>query len=625
MIGKNDSPAKTGKLMVTIAAVAVDPTGLAATGAGLDALLHWHDTLAKRHPDIAKLAAETQKSFDKALRTPRFDKPADARQLLPQMLEIALPSGTAFVDHGLNPAPILDDMLARLTDPDHTRPEITAAFRSLYRPLLEQVCNDPRLKQALDPALTRDRIAREHRREGKIDEILTRLGGLEGAVADPNAASFEDLIALASQFEETDFATKAQVADFLTQKAEEYRSYKSTIDAIDERTKGLGNLKAAAQGAADALNFEQVETLLSRVHEVEIEIAAETAELRAQNALLRGRVDQAYTLLSTAADSFAIINPVEPARRRIGYEDQLYTHGLRYGSRGMALSEQMLRDAIAALNPEEHGQLWAIAQNALAIALQQQGIRTSGAAGTDLLAQSVAAYGKALTIYTKVDHPVDWAMTQNNLAAALRNQGSRTSGAPGTKLLAQAVTAYGKALTIRTQAEHPLDWAMTQNNLANALSEQGTRTSGPAGTKLLAQAVTAYGKALTIRTLADHPVHWAGTQNNLAIALQQQGIRTSGAAGTKLLAQSVTAYGKALTIRTQVDHPVDWAMTQENLAIAEQAIADHPATTDATPHLRRALDHVNAALTVYDPEHMSYDHETATTLRDKIRARLSNP
>ena len=104
--------------------------------------------------------------------------------------------------------------------------------------------------------------------------------------------------------------------------------------------------------------------------------------------------------------------------------------------------------------------------NSLAVALQNQGIRSSGEDGANQLAQAVDAYRNAMRIYTETDHPVHWAMTQNNLANALRPQGSRTSGEDGANLLAQAGDAYRNALRIRTKKDHPVQWAMAQNNLA---------------------------------------------------------------------------------------------------------------------------------------------------------------
>jgi len=280
---------------------------------------------------------------------------------------------------------------------------------------------------------------------------------------------------LASRFElERAFdKSDAELRGFLENKAEEYRTYKAEIDAIDERTKGLGNLKAAAQDAAKNLNFEEVETLLSRVQEVELEVAAETAELRANNALLRNRSEQAYAILSAAADSFAAVDPLEPARRRLRYEDLLYQQGLRYGGNGIALSVQMIEAAVAELDENESSTLWALAQN------------------------------------------------------------------------------------------------------------------------------------------------------SLAVALQQQGTRTAGSKGAALLGQAVESYRAGLRVRTEADHPVQWAMTQENMAILEEALAEHDTCTDRRPHLEAGLVHVEAALTVYDPEHMLYYFEKAAKLRDLFRARLA--
>jgi hypothetical protein len=113
------------------------------------------------------------------------------------------------------------------------------------------------------------------------------------------------------------------------------------------------------------------------------------------------------------------------------------------------------------------------------------------------------------------------------------------------------------------------------------------------------------------------------TTQNLAGALQQQGSRTGGAAGAALLGQAVDACRAALKVRTRTDHPVQWAMTQENMALLERARAAHDTCTNPAPHLRAALDHVTAALTVYDPDHMPYDYGTATRLRDGLLAQLA--
>ena len=459
--------------------------------------------------------------------------------------------------------------------------------------------------------------------EEKTDAVLRRLGGIETVLATLEAQSAGDLQLIAGAFGATEAMSKPALVEFLTKKGTEYRALRQEIDAIEDGYKRLSNLKTAAREAIAAMRLDEVEEILSRVQEVELEEAAKTSELRAENALLRGRTDQAYRILSAAADSFAAVDPWEPARRRYEFAKPLFFHGQRYGGAGLARAIDMLRHpALDGLREADPG-LWGKVQNNLANALKDQGTRTGGKEGAALLAEAVAAYREALTIRTREDHPVQWAMTQMNLANALQEQGTRTGGPEGAALLAKAVAAYRETLIVRTREDHPVDWAQTQNNLANALSDQGNRTDGPEGAALLEESVAACGAALTVRTREDHPVGWATTQNNLAIALMEQGTRTGGPEGAALLAKAVAAYGEALTVNTRKEHPVHWAVINENLAEAEEAIADHDTTTNPAPHLRTALEHVEAALTVYDPEHMAEHHSEATALRERLRARLA--
>ena len=438
--------------------------------------------------------------------------------------------------------------------------------------------------------------------------------------------SREELENIATRFEIAGVFDRsdADLRHLLTQKATEYRALKAEVDGIEDGLKRLSNLKAAAQDAIARIDLEEVEEILSRVQEVEKEEAAKTAELRAENALLRGKVNQAYALYCDAADSFKIIHPLETARRRIlKYCEPLWKHGLRYGGLGIKRAEEIVRDTLEDSLKQADPALWAAGQNAFAVMLQDQGIRTDGAKGTDLLSDAVTAYRAALEVYTRDDHPVDWAMTQNNLGIALQQQGIRTDGKKGADFLADAVTAYRDALKVRTREDHPVQWATTQNNLGTALQDQGIRTDGAKGADLLADAVTAYRAALNVYTRDDHPVQWAMTQNNLGTALQDQGIRTDGTKGADLLAGAVAVYRAALEVRTRDDHPVQWATTQENIAIALLETAAHDSCTDPASALAQALTAVDAALTVFDPEHMSYNHGTATRLRTQILAQIA--
>ncbi len=62
--------------------------------------------------------------------------------------------------------------------------------------------------------------------------------------------------------------------------------------------------------------------------------------------------------------------------------------------------------------------------NNLGNALQGQGIRSSGSESDHLLSEAVSAYRSALEVYTNAQLPqLNWAVTQNNLGVALQEQG----------------------------------------------------------------------------------------------------------------------------------------------------------------------------------------------------------
>ncbi len=772
MLKNADRLAHAVKLLIGVAACAVDPTGVKVIGVAASGYLSLRGVSKSLSPEAKVLATELTEGLKASLAEPGL--PAEANVLMPQMIEAGLPKPDDIVTAGLQPEALVDLMVVRLTDPEHIKVEMVAAFKSAVTPILGRLLNDRTFVEALGPQITREMLRHSKETADALDDVRAKYGSLARSLDELRTLHRSQLEALARRFgfDEPDTLGDEELRDLLEAKAGEYRVYKTNIDAIDEHAKGLGNLKGAAKEATERLDFAEVENLLSRVDQVETEIAAKTKELRAENALLRGRVDEAFDHFSAAADGFVGIDKLEPARRRLRHGDRLFRHGLRYGGSGLALSERMIRAALDQI-PADQTLLWAPAQNALAdtleeqggrvggepgaklqgqavtgyraalgvytedthpvawattqnnlgnalarqgtriggepgaellsqavaahraalrvttedahpvawartqnnlgnalqeqsarvggeqdtelldqavaayrvglrirtedaypeqwartqnnlgAALQEQGNRIGGEPGVELLGQAVAAYRAALRVGTEDAHPVDWARTQNNLGAALHNQGTRVGGEQGAVLLGQAVTAYRAALRVSTEDAHPVDWARTQNNLGNALHEQGTRIGGERGEELLGDAVAAYRAALRVRTVDAQPVDWAMTQNNLGNALLEQGGRAGGEPGAELLRQAVAALHAALRVRTEDAHPADWAATQNNLAIVEVARATHETCTEPRAHLEAALAHVEAALTVFDPDHTPRYHQTATALRDDIAERLA--
>lgn len=347
--------------------------------------------------------------------------------------------------------------------------------------LAESVFDDPARKADIS-RLENGRVANPQ--EQTIQRLCTALGitdtemapirsGLSAAeqLANIPGLTRDNLELLASRFDadrphaQTDGALRA----FLTDKAQEYRDYKAQIDALDDRVAAIANLKGAAQDAAARLDFDEVETLLSRVDEVETEIAADTKLARARNALMRGRVQQAYDILSAAADSFGSVDALAPARRRLDYSELLYSHGLRYGGSGLVLSARMIGAALDSTDRAADPLLWARAQNNLANALSHQGTRTGGPGGAALLAEAVAAYRAALEVYTRADHPVDWAMTQENLALAEESLAGHDATADPRPHLLAALDHVAAALEVYDPAHMSYDYG-TATDLRDRLT-----------------------------------------------------------------------------------------------------------------------------------------------------------
>lgn len=666
---------KTGQLLVALVAAVSNPTSVFIGRAALSALSLLCDEISTRNPALKQLAAEIERAFTRELAKPAYDKPDDTRILLPQMLETSA-ARMDFAHHGLDPGRILDDLIDRLNSPDY-RPEHIRAFRRLLAPILATICDDPRLKQALDPALTRIQMQRQQEQSTQIEAILARLGGIEQALDSPSALAPADLSALAARFGAPEDADPATLIDFLTDKADEYRLYRDQIDSLDARISKIATLKSQALGAAEKLDFDAVEDILAAVTTTEATLFAETTVARAGNALMRGRAQQAFTLFSAAADAFAAVSPAAPPQRRNHYAGLLLAHGQRYGGTALTFAVQMLETAAAQARSTGQPDLLAACQQNRGIALHNQAKHTAGADGMALLREAVAVFETALTGYDRTQAPEEWATVQQNLGGALNTLGVRTSGDEGIACLARTVTAFEAALEANDRAKDPFEWSRLQQNLGVALKTWGERLQGAPATSAMIRSVTAFETALSVLTPAEQPGDWATIQLNLGNALTAQGDLAGGDMRAALLARAEACFEAALGVYTKRDHPMDWALVQMNLgntrayqaasgtnpdtalsdiAFARAEAAYHAALTtydeaqhpilwamaeenlaylhddwagasgtdaEAQTHLQTALRHVENALRVYDPEHSSHDYETAARLRAGLKARLT--
>ncbi|MBD3561336.1 CHAT domain-containing protein, partial [Planktothrix sp. FACHB-1355] len=200
-------------------------------------------------------------------------------------------------------------------------------------------------------------------------------------------------------------------------------------------------------------------------------------------------------------------------------------------------------------NLEPGSELWATAQNNLAIAYHSR-IRGEKA---DNLEQAIEFYTATLTIYTREAFPQEWATTQNNLGNAYwdRIKGEKADN------LELAIASYTAASEVRTREAFPQDWAGTQNNLAVAYSN---RIKGEKADNL-EKAIAYYTAALTVYTRDAFPEKWAMMQNNVANAYRNR------IKGDKVdnIEKAIKCYRQALEIRTPSAFPLDCLDTGRNL------------------------------------------------------------
>jgi tetratricopeptide (TPR) repeat protein len=527
-----NSLAHGANALVHIAAAVTDPTALSTLSGAANGWLALKEALNLETDTLQTLYRTTERELKKRLKNPEFHMGKTDRTALPQMLIDVRPDLSDLVAGDLNADIILSRMIKSLGDQPYERKE---AFENWVNPVLEGLLTNKDLHAELAPQINRALLSRlskltKNTQEIKADTqeilaILRQRHGFEGVVDDKDTLSKDQLEALCLRFD-PDFEETESVdamRDFLKAKSKKFRAYRAEIDQMPDGAAQLHNLKAAAKDALDALDFEQVERLLSRVDEVETEISVATKVLRAKNALLRNRAEAAFDILDAAAAAQGSIAPLAPAKARLEYEGLLYTHGLTFGGSGLFYAVKMIERALADLDKSKDAALWATAQN--------------------------------------------------NLGIALRTLGERQGGEEGIARMNDAITTYQNALQVVTKDSAEMDWAMTQNNLGIALSTLGERQSGEDAIARLKEAVTAYQKALEVYTKDNASINWAKAQVNMALVYNVRAAVFGG----------------------------------------EKAKAD----------LEQALFHVDAALGVFDPVHSPYNHDTATTLRERILSALN--
>ncbi|HMQ55130.1 MAG TPA: tetratricopeptide repeat protein [Anaerolineae bacterium] len=134
------------------------------------------------------------------------------------------------------------------------------------------------------------------------------------------------------------------------------------------------------------------------------------------------------------------------------------------------------------------------------------------------LLEAVKCYQQALSVFTRRDHPELYALAQNNLALAYLSMPLQEAG--DQLRMGIAVQALREALKVYRRESHPEQWASAQLNLANAY--QYLPSAHPE--ENLAQAVELYEEVLATRHPQTDPLGYARVLANQGNALAHLGI-----------------------------------------------------------------------------------------------------
>ena len=256
----------------------------------------------------------------------------------------------------------------------------------------------------------------------KLCSLKDKNSSLEDAIKQIKTTNRDGLELLARRFDLkiADNISEYDLRQLLTKQAEQFQKLKAEVEALRRKYPQLDNIISDALAtlekgdtAAVRKMVRQARNVLRDAHLLDgLKQDADLVHVDAQALITEGDVQQAYDILTAAADSFASIDPLEPSRRRNTYGNILYDYGLRFAGDALALAAQMFGKATDDVDPTVDAMLWAGLQNNLGNALLTLGQRESG---TARLEQAMVAYHNALQERTQDKVPLGWAMTQGNL------------------------------------------------------------------------------------------------------------------------------------------------------------------------------------------------------------------
>ncbi|SLN70025.1 hypothetical protein ROA7450_03814 [Roseovarius albus] len=531
-----------------------------------------------------KLTEAAQNTLD---RTP--DAPKDADILFVQMVDAGLLTPHEITENSMDAEVCTEAMIAKLsdkTDPtgEMRRPEMRRLFIKITRSTLAPLFRTKEYAADLTPAYMAESLQTAHRTERKIDDVAAKLDNLE-------AQSRGTLDALALRFGELapEEMTLANLQSFLIEKASDYRALQQELETLRGSAPRIENVLSAVEASIRVLDLEEAERLLASVREASsgalrqpLEDNARLMEAQARIALIRQRPERAFTLLSSAADSFAVLDPLEPSRRRLSYARAFYEYGERFGGPVTEIAERIAH-AILTVVDASNPRLFAEAQNLLGLSLLSQGRYATDANGSDLLNRAIEAF--MITSNTAEGHLR--AASLDHISMTRMTQAHRAKPPVRQDLLRAAISGSSEAIALFGDDRPSVARAL--NNLGNAHLLLADELDGTELTETLDHAFAALDRATRLFGDLGDVMNMAGARFGVATVIERQAKIYDDPVRRK---RAIDEFNKALQFYLDRKMPQDAAMASGALG---SALLTH--ATNAPPeHIISLLTAAEAAL-----------------------------
>lgn len=421
----------------------------------------------------------------------------------------------------------------------------------------------------------------DHVTSETIDQTLTSLrfenGSLSNALNNRESLAYDRLLALATRFghDANLVSDEWQLRDFLDDCAEEYHLYRNQVAMLDERLPAIANLKFAAKDAAENLNFAEVESLLSRVDEVESTIAIETKVVRAKNSLLLGKPEIAFSLFDQAVELYLSVDQFEAASLAVESSDLLLNHAANFGEPSFKNASYLARRARRLGIKIGDCHLVATARRNEALALKGRGSDLGGKVGAEFLDRAIKVLGRTKLYFEKCGPAEDYARDCLLLGNAYYEASIKLTDAD-QKLhsLLTAISNHKSAFDAYSDPFNRAEWSKAANNLGTSYREYGSLLEGDIAIATIQKGVDYLLKSLSARPESEHPVDWAFTAGNLASAIATKASMQIFSSDAPTLLSDAIGWWEATTrVRTEQKRPVEWGRTQQNIAEARIHLA----------------------------------------------------